>query len=226
MQTLRSRIAARLRGCSSAACWTIGVALCAVSALAIAQTTSTTPTPPAADTSTVPVPSTAVPAPPIDARDLSETDRKAYAQTIKEARELITNQRYDEAIAKLDQLSAQRPREAQARFLKGVALTDQDKTEQAAIVFRELIADYPEMPEPRNNLAVLYAKRGELAQAREELELAIHAAPDYAVAHENLGDIYARLAADEYARAAELDKRNKSAPAKLKLARAVIVPSP
>ena len=65
-------------------------------------------------------------------------------------------------------------------------------------MFRGILADFPELPEPRNNLAVLHAQKGEYAQARDELERAVATAPDYAVAHENLGDVYARLAAVEY----------------------------
>jgi tetratricopeptide (TPR) repeat protein len=105
--------------------------------------------------------------------------------------------------------------------MKGVALTDEGKTDDAIGVFRALLADFPELPEPRNNLAVLYAQKGEYALARDELELALKAAPDYGVAHENLADVYARLAADHYERTLELDKRNKTAPAKLKLVREV-----
>ena len=47
----------------------------------------------------------------------------------------------------------------------------------------------------------------------------MQAAPDYAIAHENLGDVYARLAQVEYDRVVALDRRNRSAPAKLKLIR-------
>ena len=67
-----------------------------------------------------------------------------------------------------------------------------------AIQHRGVLADFPELPEPRNNLAVLYAQKGEYALARDELERAVQTAPDYAVAHENLGDVYARLAEAEY----------------------------
>ena len=84
---------------------------------------------------------------------------------------------------------------------------------------REIAADFPEMPEPHNNLAVLYSRKGDLALARDELLRAVATAPDYAVARENLGDVYARLAAEQYDQAATLDKRNKSAAAKLKLVR-------
>jgi Flp pilus assembly protein TadD len=156
-----------------------------------------------------------------DPRQMDDVQRKAYSQSLHDARDLLDRKQYPEAIATLDSLIAERPREAQARFLKGIALTDQGRTEEAIAQFRALLADFPELPEPRNNLAVLYAQKGEYALAREELELALKAAPDYAVAHENLADVYARLAADHYERTLELDKRNKTAPAKLKLVREV-----
>jgi Flp pilus assembly protein TadD len=152
-----------------------------------------------------------------DGRDLSEEARKAYSAGLKEAGALVKNRQYAEAEARLDALLVQRPREPQARFLKGVVETEQGKVDAAMGTFRALIEDYPELPEPYNNLAVLYAQRGEYASARTALETAVRTAPNWAVARENLGDIYARLAAEEYDRAAKLDRDNKSAPAKLTL---------
>ena len=69
-----------------------------------------------------------------------------------------------------------------------------------------------------------YVRDGHYDNARIVLETAVRAAPDWAVAHENLGDVYARLAAAEYNRAATLDKGNKTAPAKLVLARQLLAP--
>jgi Flp pilus assembly protein TadD len=82
-----------------------------------------------------------------------------------------------------------------------------------------LTEDYPELPEPHNNLAVIWAKRGSYDQAQIELQAALAINPDYAIAHENLGDVYSRLAGAEFERATTLDKGNKSAQAKLKLVR-------
>lgn len=154
-----------------------------------------------------------------DPRDMGEAARKVYAQTLHDVRDLLDRKQYAEAIAKLDKLTAERPREPQARFMKGLALTDEGKTDDAMAVFRAVLADFPELPEPRNNLAVLYARKGEYAQARDELERAVQTAPDYAVAHENLGDVYARLAEVEYEKTIALDKRNRTAEPKLKLIR-------
>ncbi len=154
-----------------------------------------------------------------DGRELSEEARKEYATGLKEAGALVKERKFDDAQKKLDALLVQRPREPQARFLVGVVETEQGRPDAAIAVFRGLIEDYPELPEPYNNLAVLYAQKGDFNGARIALETATRTAPDWAVARENLGDIYVRLAAAEYDRAATLDRDNKTAPAKLRLAR-------
>src|SRR5204863_7162006 len=112
--------------------------------------------------------------------EISEAQRRAYAQGIAESRALLAQKKYGDALAKLDALARERPREPQARFLKAVALTDQDKIDEAIAVYRGMSADFPEMPEPHNNLAVLYSRKGELSLARDELTIAIQTAPDYA----------------------------------------------
>jgi tetratricopeptide (TPR) repeat protein len=111
---------------------------------------------------------------------------------------------------------AKRPKDPRGRFLRGVILSEQKKVADAIKVFFELTHDYPELPEPYNNLAVLHAGRGDYEQARSALEMAVRANPRYAVAYENLGDVYARMAGQSYEKAAQLDKANKLAPLKLK----------
>jgi len=159
-----------------------------------------------------------------DPREFSEAARKVYAQSLKDARTLIADKKYADAIAILDGLTKERPREPQARFLKGLALADSGQPDAAIVVFQAVLGDYPELPEPRNNLAVLYAQKGQYGLAREELEAAIAAAPDYAVAYENLGDIYARLAAVNYEKAAARDARNAALPVKLRMVRSALAP--
>ncbi len=161
---------------------------------------------------------------PPDPREFTESGRKAYAAELKVARDLIAGRKYDEAIAALDKLIGERPREPQARFLKGVALTDAGRLDDAIAAFQAVLGDFPELPEPQNNLAVIYAQRGDYGLARDALEAAIRAAPDYVLAYENLGDIYAQLAAQYYEKAIARDARNKSAPAKLKLVRDALNP--
>jgi Flp pilus assembly protein TadD len=161
-----------------------------------------------------------------DGRDLTEEARKQYAQGLREASALVKDRQFASAQGALDVLLAQRPREPQARFLKGVVQTELGQDAAAIATFSALSEDYPELPEPYNNLAVLYAQKGEYEGARIALESAVKAAPDWAVAHENLGDIYVRLGAAQYATAAKLDRANKAAAGKLALARELVAPTP
>ena len=124
-----------------------------------------------------------------------------------------------EALDRLNAFLTEHPRDARARFLKGVILTELNKPADAIKVFTALTQDYPELPEPYNNLAVLYAAQGDYEKARQALEMSIRTHPSYAVAHENLGDIYATLASQAYDKALQLDSANTTARTKLALIR-------
>ena len=132
---------------------------------------------------------------------------------------LLRQGKVDEALAKADAYIAGKPRDPQMRFMRGVILSEQGRGADATIVFTQLTQDFPELPEPYNNLAALYAAQGQLDKARAALETAIKLKPDYATAFENLGDIYGRLAAQSYGRAQQLDAASKSLPPKLTLVR-------
>jgi len=120
-----------------------------------------------------------------------------------------------EAIAKADQYLGSNPRDPQMRFLKGVAQSQAGDLTAATATFEALIEEYPELPEPYNNLAVIYASQSQLDKARSALEMAVRNNPNYAVAHENLGDIYARLAHDAYQRSLQLHGNNRALQLKL-----------
>ena len=72
---------------------------------------------------------------------------------------------------------------------------------------------------PQQPRRTSYAQQRDYDLARDALETAVRTAPDCAVARENLGDVYARLAAAQYNRAATLDRSNHTAPEKLALVR-------
>ena len=148
----------------------------------------------------------------------------APADDLREAQKLYSQGKVQPAMEKVDAYLKALPREPQGRFLKGLLLTEQKKTAEAIVVFTGLTEDYPELPEPYNNLAVLYASQGNYDKAKSALELAIHTHPSYATAHENLGDIYAQLASRAYDRALQLDKNNTTAQVKLALVKELFVP--
>jgi ketosteroid isomerase-like protein len=139
---------------------------------------------------------------------------------------LLRAGQFAEATAKADQFLAGKPKDAQMRFLKGVILTEQGKPQDAITVFTKLIEDYPELPEPYNNLAVLQAGQGHFDKARAALEMAIRTNPSYATAHENLGDVYAKLASQAYSKALQLDGSNTAVQPKLGLIRDLFTPNP
>jgi Flp pilus assembly protein TadD len=120
-----------------------------------------------------------------------------------------------EALAKADAYIASNPRDPQMRFLRGVILTEQGRTADATLAFTQLTQDFPELPEPYNNLAALYAQQSQFDRARDALETAIRLSPAYATAYENLGDVYARLAAQTYDRAQKLAPANATIAPKL-----------
>jgi tetratricopeptide (TPR) repeat protein len=147
----------------------------------------------------------------------------AQAQTpsLKDIRGLVDRGELDAALESVQRYLASGANEQQGRFLQGVILTGQQRTDEAIEVFEALVRDHQDLPEPHNNLAVLYASRGDLDRARDALLQAIAIHPSYAIAHENLGDIYTRMAEIAYQRATELDDGNLTARNKLALLRDV-----
>ena len=134
---------------------------------------------------------------------------------ILETRDLITRQRWSEAAERIDGALAKRPRDPQWRFLQGVLLAEMGQRADAISVFESLTEDFPELAEPYNNLAALYVDQNELQKARLLLERAIMNRPEYALAHENLADVYTWLAIQSYQNA---DRARQPSPSiKLKL---------
>ena len=141
------------------------------------------------------------------------------ADSLQDASKLLKQGQAAQALEQVDKFLAGKPKDAQGRFLKGLILTEMNRSQDAVAVFSKLTEDYPELPEPYNNLAVIYAQQKQYDKAKQALEMAIRTHPSYATAHENLGDIYARLASQAYDKALQLDSSNASAQTKLAMIR-------
>lgn len=135
--------------------------------------------------------------------------------------QLLRAGQHAQALAKADQYLAGNPRDPQMRFLKALIEQESGKREAAIAGYESLIQDYPELPEPYNNVAVLYASQGKLDKAREALEMALRNSRSYAVAYENLGDVYAGLASQAYRQAQQNDAGNTTVAPKLALIRQI-----
>ena len=149
----------------------------------------------------------------------------AFAQTddYAEVNRLMRAGQMSDALTKVDAYLGGKPRDPQMRFLKGVIQSESGKPTDAIATFSKLTEDFPELPEPYNNLAVLYAGQSQFDKARAALEMAIRTNPSYATAHENLGDVYAKLASQAYSKALQLDSSNTGVPPKLSLIRNLFV---
>ena len=147
-----------------------------------------------------------------------------YADDYADVNVLVRAGKLAEALTKADQYLVGKPRDPQMRFIKGVIQTEAAKPLDAIATFTQITQDYPELPEPYNNLAVLYAGQGQFDKARAALEMAIRTNPSYATAHENLGDVYAKLASQAYSKALQLDGANTGVQPKLALIRTLFAP--
>ncbi len=149
----------------------------------------------------------------------------AHADDYGDVSKLMRSGKLAEAMARAESYLTTNPRDPQMRFLKGVIQRDSGKQTEAIVTFAKLSEDYPELPEPYNNLAVLYAGQSQFDKARAALEMAIRTNPSYATAHENLGDVYAKLASQAYNKALQLDSANAAVPPKLALIRELFNPT-
>lgn len=145
----------------------------------------------------------------------------AAADDLVDAERLLKGGHPSEALAKVDTYIESKPRDPQGRFLQGLILTDMGHTEDAIVVFTALSEDFPELPEPYNNLAVLYAQQKQYDKARRALEMSIRTHPGYSTARENLGDVYTKLASLSYDQALQLEPSNKLMQSKLATLRGI-----
>jgi len=150
----------------------------------------------------------------------------ARADDLVEVQALIRQGNLPQATERLNAFLAKNPKDARGRFLRGLILTEQKRPAEAIKVFTAITEDFPELPEPYNNLAVLFAAQGQFDRARQMLELAIRTHPSYATAHENLGDIYAKMASEAYDKALQLDRANNAVQTKLELIRELFSTNP
>lgn len=138
----------------------------------------------------------------------------ALAGETEEVGALLQSGRYQQALDRIDALPHDSRAQPQIRLYHGMSLMALDRRSEALRSFETLAAEYPNMPEPFNNMAVIHAAHGRYGEARVLLEKALRADARYSVAQENIGDVYIRLASQTYARLRILDPQRKPAHAR------------
>lgn len=144
------------------------------------------------------------------------------ADAVYEVNQLLKKGKREQALEQIDAYLAAQPKDAwgrnitQMRFIKGTLLADLHRNEEAIQVFAKLTKDYPDLPEPYNNLAALYAAQGHYEDARDALESGLRTDPAYATTYRNLNEIYARIATAAYDHTLRASKGGQPAPALIK----------
>jgi len=132
---------------------------------------------------------------------VEQTAAQPASLSISAAHTLLNQGRDADAIGVLEQLVENTPTDFQAWFLLGVTQAKERRFHDAVASFGKVVALQPKLAEPHNNLAVIYNELGDFRAAVKELETSLKLKPDYATAHENIGDLYVKLAADAYRKA-------------------------
>jgi len=134
-----------------------------------------------------------------------------------QVKKLLRQEKFARAETLVDRYMAVNPRDPQMRFWKAW-ITDRTGDKQVALdMYLSLTQDYPEIAEPFNNLAVLYAAKGQFSVAKEALDAALRANPNYADAHENMGDVLLQLAKYSYQRSLQINPAQRGVNRKLNL---------
>ncbi|MCH9652106.1 MAG: tetratricopeptide repeat protein [Deltaproteobacteria bacterium] len=116
-------------------------------------------------------------------------------------REQAENGQPRQALQRLNTYLSQHPGEFDGLLLKGNLLIEAKAPNKAEEIYQRLIRDFPQQPEPYNNLAVLHATEGRYEDAAEVLQQALFTHPSYRAAYENLGKVYGRFASQAYTEA-------------------------
>ena len=134
-----------------------------------------------------------------------------------QVKKLLRQEKFERAEALVDKFMAVNPRDPQMRFWKAW-ITDRTGDKQVALdMYLSLTQDYPEIAEPFNNLAVLYAAKGQFSVAKEALDAALRANPNFADAHENMGDVLIQLANYSYQRSLQINPAQRGVSRKINI---------
>jgi tetratricopeptide (TPR) repeat protein len=126
-----------------------------------------------------------------------------------DVRKLLRQAKYPQALLLVNKGLVNNPRDPQMRFWQGFIFEQLGQSDMGQQVYLGLTQDYPELAEPHNNLGVLYAAKGDYPNAKASLDAALRANPNYAAAHENMGDLLVNMARQSYERSLAIDAKQR-----------------
>lgn len=126
-----------------------------------------------------------------------------------DVRKLLRQAKYPQALLLVNKGLVNNPRDPQMRFWQGFIFEQLGQSDMGQQVYLGLTQDYPELAEPHNNLGVLYAAKGDYPNAKASLDAALRANPNYAAAHENMGDLLVNMARQSYEQSLAIDAKQR-----------------
>lgn len=147
----------------------------------------------------------------------------AHADEAAVVRGLLARGDAPAALQRAEQAVADSPRDAGLQFLLGVVLMDLGRDAPALALFTRMAQEYPELPDPFNNIALLRARRGEYEAARLALESALRNDPGHRAARANLGRVHLMLAVQAWEQLAALGPLDPALQRQLDEVRALLV---
>ncbi len=126
-----------------------------------------------------------------------------------DVRKLLRQAKYPQALLLVNKGLSTNPRDPQMRFWQGFIFEQMGQPEMAQQVYLGITQEYPELAEPHNNLGVIYAAKGDYPNAKASLDAALRANPNYAAAHENMGDLLVNMARQSYERSLAIEPKQR-----------------
>ena len=139
-----------------------------------------------------------------------------------DVRKLLRQAKYPQALLLVNKGLSTNPRDPQMRFWQAYVFEQLDQPDMAQQVYIDLTREYPELAEPHNNLGVIYAAKGDYPNAKASLDAALRTNPNYAAAHENMGDLLVNMARQSYERSLNVDPKQRGIAQKIERLKPVL----
>ena len=128
---------------------------------------------------------------------------------------LIENDKHKEALNLTEDYLSRNKSDIKFQFLKGLILARLNRYNDAEKIFYKMAEENPNLPEPLNNLAVIYSIQGEYSKAQEILKKALESNRNYETVYHNLSDLYAKVASRAYNQALGISQTERGPVEKL-----------
>lgn len=152
----------------------------------------------------------------------SMTTKIVISTPHNDVRKLLRQAKYPQALILVNKALATNPRDPQMRFWQGFIFEQLGQPDMALQAYLDLTREYPELAEPFNNLGVIYASKGDYPNAKAALENALRANPNYAAAHENMGDLLVNMARQSYERSLTIEPKQRGISQKIEQIKPVL----